>query len=103
MRSLFLHIAAAVGLTLALLCFAPSIRAQTGLVDGQVIKVDEPAKKITIKHGPLKKFEMDEAMTMVYVVQDPAQLKQVNVGDKVKFDAERINGRFTIAKILKTK
>src|SRR5262245_45960195 len=35
---------------------------------------------------------MNEGMTMVFRVQEPAMLKQVKVGDKVRFDADRING-----------
>ena len=42
-------------------------------------------------------------MTMVYTVQDPAMLKQVKVGDKVKFDADRVNGALTVTKIEKAK
>ena len=52
-------------------------------------KIDEGAGKITLKHGPAKSLGMDEPMTMVYRVKDPAILKQVKVGDKVKFEAER--------------
>lgn len=73
------------------------------LIDGQVTKVDESANKITIKHGPVPKFDMDEGMTMVFVVQDPAMLKTVKAGDKVKFDADRIRGQFTVTKIEKVK
>ena len=69
------------------------------MVDGQVIKIDESAGKITLKHGPIKKFDMDDGMTMVFRIQDPAMLKAVKVGDKVKFDAERVNGPFTVIKI----
>jgi Cu(I)/Ag(I) efflux system protein CusF len=76
--------------------------AQAALVDGQVTKVDEPAGKITIKHGPLKKFDMDEGMTMVFRAQDPAMLKAVKAGDKIKFDAEKVNGQFTVTKIEKS-
>jgi Cu/Ag efflux protein CusF len=36
-------------------------------------------------------------------VQDPAMLKQVKAGDKVKFDADKINGQFTVTKIEKAK
>jgi Cu/Ag efflux protein CusF len=36
-------------------------------------------------------------------VQDPVMLKQVRVGDKVKFDADRINGQITVTKIEKAK
>src|SRR5262245_64890743 len=44
--------------------------AQAELVDGQVTKVDESAKKITIRHGPIKKFGMDDGNKLVFAVQD---------------------------------
>ena len=72
-------------------------------VDGEVRKIDEAAGKITLKHGPIKALEMDDGMTMVFRVQDPAMLKQVKVGDKVKFDADRVNGQITVTKIQKAK
>jgi Cu/Ag efflux protein CusF len=83
----------------------PSTRAvaQSPLVDGQVTKVDASAAKITIRHGPFKKFDMDEPMTMVYPVQDPAMLKGLKAGDKVKFDADSVNGQITITKLQKSK
>ncbi len=77
--------------------------AQSALVDGTVTKIDQSASKITLKHGPIKKFDMDEGMTMVFRAQDPAMLNQVKVGDKVKFDADKINGQFTVTKIEKAK
>jgi len=73
------------------------------MVDGQVTKVDESAGKVTIKHGPIKKFDMDDGMTMVFRAQDPAMLKQVKPGDKIKFDTDKINGQFTVTKIEKAK
>ena len=76
--------------------------AQT-LTDGEVKKVDASAKKITIKHGPMKKFDMEDGMTMVYTAQDPAMLTAVKAGDKVKFDAEHVNGQFIVTKIQKAK
>lgn len=80
------------------------LHAQTDdSVAGVVTKVDESAGKITIKHGALKKFEMDEGMTMVFRASDPAMLKAVKAGDKVKFVPDRINGQFTITKIEKVK
>ncbi len=72
--------------------------------DGEVRKIDEPAGKITLKHGPIKALDMtDESMTMVFRVQDSAMLKQVKVGDKVKFDADRVNGQITIIKMQKSR
>ena len=77
--------------------------AQAPMVNGQVTKIDESAGKITLKHGPIKKLDMNEGMTMVFRVQDPGMLKQVKVGDKVRFDADRINGQITVTKIEKAK
>ena len=77
--------------------------AQSDLVDGQVTKVDESAGKLTIKHGPLKKFDMEDGMTMVFRAGDPGMLRSVKAGDRVKFIPERINGQFTVTKIQKAK
>ena len=77
--------------------------AQAPMVNGQVTKIDEAAGKITLRHGPIKKLDMNEAMTMVFRVQDPAMLKQMKVGDKVRFDAGRINGQITVTKIEKAR
>ena len=77
--------------------------AQAPMVNGQVTKIDESAGKITLKHGPIKKLDMNEGMTMVFRVQDPVMLKQVKVGDKVRFEADRINGQITVTKIEKAR
>lgn len=80
-----------------------ALAQSSDLTDGVVTKVDDSAQKITIKHGPLKKFDMDDGMTMVFRAQDPAMLKAVKAGDKVKFVPERINGQFTVTRIEKAK
>jgi Cu(I)/Ag(I) efflux system protein CusF len=79
-----------------------SAHAQS-LINGTVTKVDESAGKITLKHGPIKKLDMDEGMTMVFRAADPAMLKTVKAGDKIKFDADTVNGQFTVTKIEKAK
>ena len=81
----------------------PAIAQTDELIAGQVTKVDESAGKITIKHGPLKKFDMDDGMTMVFRAGDPAMTKAVKVGDKIRFVPERVNGQFTVTKIEKAK
>jgi Cu(I)/Ag(I) efflux system periplasmic protein CusF len=73
------------------------------LTDGVVRKVDASANKITIKHGPMKKFDMEDGMTMVYAVKDPSMLKSVKAGDKIKFDAEHTNGQYIVTTIEKAK
>jgi Cu(I)/Ag(I) efflux system periplasmic protein CusF len=82
---------------------APPVLAQSTMTDGLVTKIDQAARKITIKHGPLKQFEMDEGMTMVYQADDPAVLKNIRVGDKIKFVADRVNGQFTVTRIEKAR
>ena len=80
-----------------------NVFAQTDLINGQVTKIDQSAGKITIKHGPAKKLGMEQGMTMVYKAQDPAMLKAVKTGDKIKFDADQVNGQYTVTKIEKAK
>lgn len=77
--------------------------AQSAAIDGEVKKIDESAAKITLKHGPAKSLGMDEPMTMVYRVKDPAMLKQVKVGDNVKFEAESAEAGYTVTKLEKRK
>src|SRR4249920_3310124 len=92
------------GLTVAIFfAISSAALAQSDeLVNGQVTKIDESATKITIKHGPLKKFGMDEGMTMVFRASDPAMLRAVKPGDRIRFVPDRINGQFTVTKIEKT-
>jgi Cu(I)/Ag(I) efflux system periplasmic protein CusF len=74
--------------------------AQTAPVDGTVQKIDSAQGKITLKHGPIKNLDMD-SMTMVFAASDPEMLKGVKVGDKVQFEADRVNGRITVTKLKK--
>ena len=89
-------LALALGLTVSAL-------AQAASISGEVKKIDEGAGKITLKHGAAKSLGMDEPMTMVYRVKDPAMLKQVKVGDKVSFEAEEAASGYTVTKLQKAK
>jgi Cu/Ag efflux protein CusF len=68
--------------------------------DGVVRKIDPSTGKITIKHGPLVNLDMP-GMTMVFRVQRPELLNNLNKGDTVKFHAEDINGMLTVTAIEK--
>jgi len=72
-------------------------------INGEVKKIDEGAGKVTLKHGPAQSLGMDEPMTMVYRVKDPAMLKQVKVGDKVKFEADVSADGIVVTKLQKSK
>jgi len=72
--------------------------ARDKLTDGEIRRVDKDAKKLTIRHEPIQRLDMP-AMTMVFQVKDPAMLEGVKVGDKVKFEAEKLGGAFTVTRI----
>jgi len=40
-------------------------------------------------------------MTMVFVLKDEAQLNSLKVGDKIRFDAARIEGVFVVTQLQK--
>ena len=77
-----------------------SATAPVSMSAGEVRKVDKSAGKLTIKHGPLENLGMD-AMTMVFRVKEPVTLDQVNVGDKIRFVAEKPNRQLTVTKLEK--
>lgn len=86
----------------ALLLTAGAAFASNHQVSGEVVKIDKSAAKITLKHAPIKNLDMD-AMTMVFRVADPAMLDKVKAGDKVRFEADRVNGAITITSMDKAK
>lgn len=92
---------AVIGLSLTLLLGIGV--AQATMVNGEVRKIDEAAGKITLKHGPIKDLDMEEGMTMVFRVQKPAMLKQVKVGDKVRFEVERGAAGITVIRMEKSR
>jgi len=90
---------------IALSIFASSaVLAQDEMVNGVVKKIDTGAGKITLASGPIKSLDMDEDnMTMVFRVKDPAMLKQVKVGDRVQFEAGRVDGQIAVTSLQKSK
>jgi Cu/Ag efflux protein CusF len=74
--------------------------ANLPMVSGTVEKVDAAQSKITIDHGPIPNLNMD-AMTMVFRAQDPALLKGLKAGDRVQFQADRVNGQISVTTIKK--
>lgn len=70
----------------------------TATAEGTVRKIDKPAGKITIAHGPLEGIGMP-AMTMVFRVKDAAMLNAVKAGDNIRFEAERVDGAFVVNKL----
>lgn len=68
------------------------------MTSGLVKKVDEKLMKVTIKHEELKNLEMP-SMTMVFAIADAAMLTKLKAGSKIKFTADRVNGRLTVTEV----
>jgi len=86
-------------ITAAALALAPlAVHAQA--YEGEVRKIEKAQGKITLRHGELKALDMPP-MTMVFRVGNPALLDNLAVGDKVKFDAAKVGGNYTVTAISK--
>lgn len=66
--------------------------------EGEVRKIDKPAGKLTLRHGPIRNLDMG-GMTMVFKVVDEKLLDTLTEGDKIRFTAERIDGALTLTKV----
>ncbi|SIO30759.1 copper-binding protein [Vannielia litorea] len=68
------------------------------MATGTVTKVDSQWNKLTIDHGPLENLDMP-AMKMVFVVADAAMLQGLGEGTKIRFLADRVNGKLTVTEL----
>ena len=72
--------------------------ASAKTVNGEVVKIEADRGRITLKHEAIPNLEMD-GITMVFRVADPAMLTQVREGERVRFEASRVNGNITVTRI----
>ena len=77
--------------------------AQDATINGEVKKIDEGSGSITLKQGPAPSLGFKEDMTLIYSVRDRAMLKQVKVGDTIRFEAESGDSGFMITRIQKSR
>ena len=75
--------------------------AQDATINGEVKKIDEGSGSITLKQGPAPSLGFKEDMTLIYSVRDRAMLKQVKVGDTIRFEAESGDSGFMITRMQK--
>ena len=70
------------------------------MVEAEVRKVDKDAKKVTLKHGPIKNLDMP-SMTMVFQVRDASLFDKLVAGEKIMFTAEQLQGAFVVTGVEK--
>ncbi len=65
-----------------------------------VIKTIRPEQgKVKIQHGPIEKYGMPE-MTMVFKVDDPSMLEDLDQGQEVGFNVDNSSGGFVVTHIM---
>lgn len=73
--------------------------ADSHITEGTVTKVDTKWNKVTVDHEELKSLDMP-AMKMVFQLAEPEMLDQLSEGAKIRFAADRVNGKLTITEIV---
>jgi len=72
--------------------------AKPEMIDAEIKKIDKDARKITLKHGPIKHLDMP-AMTMVFQLKDGVMPADLKVGDKVKVAVEQTKSGYLVSTI----
>lgn len=68
------------------------------LTAGEVRKIDAQQGKVTIRHEPIANLDMP-AMTMVFRAGKAELLKDLKVGDRIRFHAESTGGALVVTRI----
>lgn len=69
----------------------------TPLASGRVVAVDPAAGRITLDYRPLPL--LPEGGVRVFTVEDPALLKGLGAGDRVRFEVERDGRGFVVTRL----
>jgi Cu/Ag efflux protein CusF len=66
---------------------------------GRVVAVDRAGSRITLEYRPIPQLFLDGG-TRIFHVGDPASLKGLGPGDKVRFEVERDGRSYTIIRLV---
>ena len=69
------------------------------LASGRVVAVDRAGSRITLEYRPIPQLFL-EGGTRIFQVGDPATLKGLGPGDKVRFEVERDGRSYTIRRLV---
>jgi Cu/Ag efflux protein CusF len=64
----------------------------------EVLRIDKASGKVALKHGEIKNLDMPP-MSMAFQIQEPSQLDDLQVGQKVRFQAVQGQGAYWVLKI----
>ena len=74
--------------------------AQPQETSGEVTRVDRTHGRVTLRHGEIRHLDMPPR-TMAYRVADTRALERLEVGAKVRFVAEKVDGQYVVTRIKK--
>ena len=70
----------------------------SGMIKGEVRRVDAENRKITIKHEAIPDLDM-AAMTMVFRLADTISIDKLKAGDKIRFSLSKVEGKWIVVAI----
>ena len=77
-----------------------AMQTEQTLIKGTITRLDDASGKVWIRHEAITNLKMPP-MTMVFRVADTDLLKDLKVGDAVRFHAENPAGKLTVTAIQK--
>ncbi len=100
MRRMRRRLAVALAASLAIAPVFPVLAADPPVITGEVTKVDLSAGLIAIKHGPIVSLGLTRPEAIDdFKVRDAVMLNAIQAGDKIRFTADRVDGKLTITAI----
>ncbi|KAA0695284.1 RND transporter [Halopseudomonas laoshanensis] len=70
------------------------------MTEGELRKIDQAGQRVTLRHGPIDNLKMPP-MTMVFRVENAAELEGLTAGDKVRFRADKEGGNYIVTELEK--
>jgi Cu(I)/Ag(I) efflux system protein CusF len=70
----------------------------SGMIKGEVRRIDAENRKLTIKHEAIPDLEM-AAMTMAFRVADTISIDKLKAGDKIRFSLGKVEGKWVVVAI----
>ena len=80
-----------IAISLLMLLIALPAFTATEWVNGEIVRIDLARRKAVIKHEYIPSIQM-EAMTMPFKVNNQVNLEKFQVGEKVRFQVQQVDG-----------
>jgi Cu(I)/Ag(I) efflux system periplasmic protein CusF len=107
--SRFIQRLQALAVVFSVICTIPTVWANhheheaqasqtSGMIKGEVRRIDAENRKITIKHEAIPDLDM-AAMTMAFRLADTISIDKLKPGDKIRFSLGKVEGKWVVVAI----